>query len=584
MPQQNLSRPLPEETDAYLLALRWGIIVATAIMYWLMPPPAKPSFTYPVLLDPRMVFAFLLAYNIPISFYSLRERPIATGKPWLLLLSDTVVALALIGETGGHVSTFSLLYIIALVEAALAFRRKTALMLILLLDALQLLVCTLTGPETDPVIITNRFIVFLIFGISAVIFGEGIRREEAERQEAAAAAAREHTLNEIFFRLGESGMNPQKMLRVLLNSAQQLLNAAGALIALYEEDGTLKVAAATSEDYKLGENLGALPWPTNNEPLLVTRRDDAAWPSFVKRNDVRQLLAVPLHSATQQALGWLIVEMKRATSLSTTDRNLLKTLGLEAGLALHNAQLYAREQAHVRQLERFSEMRANFFSALGHELKTPLTVLKTLVPSLNRLPELPPETRAEITQSIQINLERLDLLINELFESLRLEANMITLHTVPLDIASRVRRNLAALKPVLEQKSLRTETNLPADLPPAQADPHRFDQILGNLLHNAIKFIPRGGTIRISAQVEENSIRLCVDDNGPGIPPEDRKQIFNKFTIVAQRKATAGVGLGLFISRELVHLHGGTIWVEDSPLGGSRFCFTLPLAVDSEPE
>ena len=579
--RQTFARPLPEETDAYLLALRWGMIVATAIMYWLVRAPAKALVTHPLLLDPRMVFAFLLAYNIPISFYSLRERPIATGRPWLLLISDTTIALALVGETGGHLSAFFLIFLIALIEAALAFRWQTALALIVLLDALHLLICSLTGADVDAVIVINRFVAFLVFGISAVLFGEGIRREEAERQEAAAAAAREHTLNEIFFRLGESGMNPQKVFRVLLDSAQELLNAASALIALYEENGTLKVAAATSSHYKTGENLGSLPWSLQSEPLLVTRRHDAAWPAFVKQNDIRQLLAVPLHSATQQMLGWLIVEMTRPVPLTTTDRNLLKTLGLEAGLALHNAQLYTREQAHVQQLEKFSEMRANFFSALGHELKTPLTVLKTLSPSLSRLPDLPPETRAEITESIQINLERLDLLINELFESMRLEANMVTLHTVPLDIASRVHRNLAALLPVLEQKSLRAETDLPPELPPAQADPRRFDQILGNLLHNAIKFTPEGGVIQVSARPEGNTIRLCVDDNGPGIPHEEREHIFNKFAIVAQRKATAGVGLGLFISRELVLLHGGAIWVEDSPLGGSRFCFTLPMAAEA---
>lgn len=578
--RQTLVRPLPEETDAYLLALRWGMIVATAIMYWLVRAPAKALVTHPLLLDPRMVFAFLLAYNIPISFYSLRERPIATGRPWLLLISDTAIALALVGETGGHLSAFFLIFLIALIEAALAFRWQTALALIVLLDALHLLICSLAGADVDAVIVINRFVAFLVFGISAVLFGEGIRREEAERQEAAAAAAREHTLNEIFFRLGESGMNPQKVFRVLLDSAQELLNAASALIALYEEDGTLKVAAATSSHYTIGENLGSLPWSPQSEPLLVTRRHDAAWPAFVKQDNIRQLLAVPLHSATQQLLGWLIVEMTRPVPLTTTDRNLLKTLGLEAGLALHNARLYTREQAHVQQLEKFSEMRANFFSALGHELKTPLTVLKTLSPSLSRLPDLPPETRAEITESIQINLERLDLLINELFESMRLEANMVTLHTLPLDIAARVRRNIAALMPVLEQKSLRAETHLPPELPPAQADPRRFDQILGNLLHNAIKFTPEGGVIQVSARAEGNTIRLCVDDNGPGIPHEEREHIFNKFAIVAQRKATAGVGLGLFISRELVLLHGGTIWVEDSPLGGSRFCFTLPIATD----
>ncbi|HFC08524.1 MAG TPA: GAF domain-containing protein [Chloroflexi bacterium] len=578
MKPPNPSKPLPEEIDAYLLALRWGMLVATAIIYWLVrfPPSASPPPAF--LLDPRLVFIALLAYNVPVSLYCLRERPIAAGRPWLLLLSDTVISLGLVGLTGGHLSAFFLIFLIAIIEAALAFRWQTALVLIVLLDTLQLLIFSFLGPQVHAIIIINRFVAFLVFGISAILFGEGTRREEAERQEALAAAERERTLNEIFFELGKSGMNPEKVFQVLLESTHRLLNAACALIALEVEDGTLRVAASTSPHHPPGKALAAVPWPTYDEPLVVTRRNDPAWPSFIRQSDVRQLLAVPLRSATQKPLGWLMVGMNRAFPLAAADRNLLKTLGLEAGLALHNAQLYRREEEHVRELEHFSEMRANFFSALGHELKTPLTALKTLGPSLERLPDLPPETRAEITESIQINLERLDGLINELFESLRLEANMVALHPTSLDVRARIQHNLAALRPVLEQKKLQVETDLAPDLPRAQADPRRFDQILGNLLHNAVKFSPEGGVIRVDAAPEANSVRICVEDAGPGIPPEERERIFDKFAVVSQRKAMAGVGLGLFISRELVRLHGGTIWVEDASLGGSRFCFTLPLA------
>lgn len=584
MKPPDLAQPLPKETDAYLLALRWGMIVATAIVYWVVRFPALASPQPAFLLDPRLVFIALLAYNVPVSFYSLRERPIATGRPWLLLLSDTILSLGLVGLTGGHLSAFFLIFLIAIIEAALAFRWQTALVLLVFLDALQLLVCSFLGPQVHLIIIINRFVAFLVFGVSAILFGEGIRREEAERQEALAAAERERILNEIFFELGKSGMNPEKVFQVLLESTHRLLNAACALIALEEEGGVLRVAASTSTHHAPGETLGPSPWPGHDEPLVVTRRGEPAWPSFVRQNEVRQLLAVPLRSATQRPLGWLMVGMDRTSSLAAADRSLLKTLGLEAGLALHNAQLYHREEEHVRQLEHFSEMRANFFSALGHELKTPLTVLKTLGPSLDRLPDLPPETRTEITESIQINLERLDTLINELFESLRLEANMVTLHLTPLDVRARIQRNVAALRPVLAQKHLQVETTPAPDLPRVQADPRRFDQILGNLLHNAVKFSPEGGRIRVSATAEANSVRICVEDAGPGIPPEERERIFDKFAVIPQRKATAGVGLGLFISRELVRLHGGAIWVEDTPLGGSRFCFTLPLAMEAKNE
>lgn len=576
------SLSLPEEIDSYLLALRWGVIVATVIVYWLlrMPESALPANTF--LLDPAMIFAVLFAYNAPVSFYSLRERPIASGQPWLLLVSDTAVSLGLITLTGGHMSAFFLLYLIVIIESALAFHWQTALVMVMLLDALQVFVPSLSKAEVEPIIVINHFVAFLVFGISAIVFGESLRREEAERLRAANEAERERVLNEIFFKLGESGMNPERVLVVLLESAQRFFNASCALIALYGEKGEVRVAASTSPHHAVGEALPSLPWKVDDEPILVVRRGDSSWPPFVKDKRLRQVLAVLLRSATQQPLGWMLIGMRQVFPVEAAERNLLKVFGLEAGLALYNAQLYRREREHVRALERFSEMRANFFSALGHELKTPLTVLKTLAPSLNRLPELPPDTRAEITESIQINLDRLDWLINELFESLRLEANMVTVHPIPLNIRERTLRTLAAEKPILAQKRLGVEDDLPADLPLACADPRRYDQILGNLLHNAVKFSPEGGIIRVSAAPHDGFVRVCVEDAGPGIPPEDRGRIFEKFGVVAERKAMAGVGLGLFISRELVRLHGGKIWVDDSPLGGSRFCFTLPIPADTE--
>jgi two-component system sensor histidine kinase KdpD len=229
-------------------------------------------------------------------------------------------------------------------------------------------------------------------------------------------------------------------------------------------------------------------------------------------------------------------------------------------------------------------LQATFFSATAHELKTPLTVLKTLAPTLCPLPHLPDQTQNEIAETFAQNLERLELLVTDMLESARLEAGMVALHPRSLDLASRTRRVLERLTPLLERKQQNFELQVPDHLPPVQADGKRVEQLLSNLIDNAAKFAPPASVIEVSLSQHSSPdgrglVQVVVADAGPGVPPLERELIFDRF-YSATDGAMTGVGLGLFICRELVRLHGGRIWVEDRPGGGSRFCFTLPLTCE----
>jgi len=107
-------------------------------------------------------------------------------------------------------------------------------------------------------------------------------------------------------------------------------------------------------------------------------------------------------------------------------------------------------------------------------------------------------------------------------------------------------------------------------------DRRRLEQVLINLLSNAHKFTPKGGWARVALVEGEGEVEISVSDNGPGIPPAEQERIFDKFYVVADQKGLAGVGLGLYIARQLVELHGGRIWVESEPGHGSTFRFTIP--------
>jgi two-component system sensor histidine kinase KdpD len=340
-----------------------------------------------------------------------------------------------------------------------------------------------------------------------------------------------------------------------------------------------QVAASTTTRHPVGKQITEPKWEQIDRPIFYAGAGQSlALPEFIVDDNVDQLVCARLSTPGGDTLGMIVVGRQTDHPMSDDEQAFLRTLAVEAGLALRNAQLYAREQEQVARLRRFEELQSIFFSAIGHELKTPLTVLKTLAPSLRQLPELPVDTQAEITETIEQNLARLELLINDLLESSRLEAEAVALHTRSINLVNRVQRVLDSWAPLLDRKRQQVSLKAESDLPMVQAEGRRVEQILSNLMNNAAKFAPPDSTIEVELGSVDDVVQVCVVDAGPGVPPEEQARVFDKFYIAAKDKALAGAGLGLFICRELVRLHGGRIWIEDRPGGGSRFCFTLPRA------
>jgi len=245
-------------------------------------------------------------------------------------------------------------------------------------------------------------------------------------------------------------------------------------------------------------------------------------------------------------------------------------------MALRNARLYAQEQEHVTRLKRFEKLQSTFFSAIGHELKTPLTVLKMLVPSLSQWADLSAGTQTEIIDTIAHNLDRLEILIADWLDSARLEAGVIELYRQPVDMSRLSQHVLDELSPLTERKQQLTRLQADTDLPQIQGDRRRLEQVLSNLMGNASKFAPPKSIIDVLLKNKGDAVQVCVEDTGSGVPLSERERIFDKFYTTVENQALAGAGLGLFVCRELVQLHGGRIWVEDRPGGGSRFCFVIP--------
>jgi signal transduction histidine kinase len=182
---------------------------------------------------------------------------------------------------------------------------------------------------------------------------------------------------------------------------------------------------------------------------------------------------------------------------------------------------------------------------------------------------------------VQRAADRMNRLIQDLLEVKRIESGNLGLEKRPTDATSVVNEAVEILRPIATASSLRLESEVSPDLPPIRVDPSRIQQVLSNLVGNAIKFTPAGGEITLRATPGDHEACFVVADTGPGIPPDALPHIFGRFW---QGKATdrRGIGLGLAIAKGIVEAHGGRIWVESQVGAGSSFFFTVPLAETGE--
>jgi two-component system, OmpR family, phosphate regulon sensor histidine kinase PhoR len=235
--------------------------------------------------------------------------------------------------------------------------------------------------------------------------------------------------------------------------------------------------------------------------------------------------------------------------------------------------LLVQDLTRIRRLE---TVRRDFVSNLSHELRTPLASLKALTETLqDGALDDPPAARQFIGQ-IQVEVDALTQMVTELLELSRIESSRLSLDLQPvapfdlLDSASR-RMQLQA-----ERAGLSLHVECTNDLPKVKIDSQRLEQVLVNLIHNAVKFTRVGGEVVIGAEAGLNEVRFAVRDTGIGIPAEDIPRIFERFYRVDKSRTGSGTGLGLSIAKHIVEAHEGKIWAESVEGRGSTFYFTIP--------
>ncbi len=275
-----------------------------------------------------------------------------------------------------------------------------------------------------------------------------------------------------------------------------------------------------------------------------------------------------------------------------------RTLRLRATLlapsGVPGALLLVRDVTQLSMLER---ARRDLVANVSHELRTPLASIKLLVETLQGSPPAP--VAARMLGQMAQEVDAVALLVEELHELSQIESGRVALKLVPAALGPVVERAIERIRPQAEPKALRVSAHVAGDLPLALLDDGRIGQVLLNLLHNAVKFTPDGGEIRVEARAISVGgdhgdasggvpaghppgewILVSVADSGVGVPPQDLPRIFERFYKVdrARTRNSSGTGLGLAIAKHLVEGHGGRIWADSEEGRGSTFSFTLPVA------
>jgi len=318
---------------------------------------------------------------------------------------------------------------------------------------------------------------------------------------------------------------------------------------------------------------------------------------LARRAGVTSFVAVPLRSHNQ-ILGYLAAD-RGSQPCREEDLHLLWTITSHVAAAIDNARAYSHLEELTLNLEqRIAErtkelsianerlqehdrQRSQFFSVASHELRTPMTVIRSFADNM-RDGVAGPVSEQQLTYLTRIghNINRLTRIINQLLDWSRLGSQQDMPRLAPVSVEDTALLVADSLRTVAAEKSITLEVMHAAGLPAVEADHDKLEQIFWNLIGNAIKFTPTGGRITVEFQeLPEGFVQTSVTDSGCGIEPGHIAKLFREFSKVPSATPSAqGAQLGLFITKNLVMMHKGTIWVESTPGVGTSFYFTMPVA------
>ena len=305
---------------------------------------------------------------------------------------------------------------------------------------------------------------------------------------------------------------------------------------------------------------------------------DPSYRAAVAAEGVTTLMVVPI-TIGGRVEGLLYVDNRAPRPFDDHDEEVLRLLADHAAIAIRNAQLLAREQRARAEAETANRIKDEFLATLSHELRTPLNAVLGWAITL-RSGRLDDATAARALEAIERNARAQSQLIEDLLDISRIVTGKLRLDVRPVEPAAVVEAALDAVRPAAESKGIVLDTALEAQSGPVYADPDRLQQVVWNLLTNAIKFTPSGGRVEVRLQRTASSAVIVVQDTGQGIAADLLPHVFDRFRQAdsSSTRTHGGLGIGLALVRHLVELQGGRVAAEsDGPGKGATFRVRLPV-------
>jgi PAS domain S-box-containing protein len=324
-------------------------------------------------------------------------------------------------------------------------------------------------------------------------------------------------------------------------------------------------------------DLFVLDQPTYVQDIETDPHVNAKARAWYRQLKTRSVALFPLVAAGQW-YGMLSLHSESPGQLNAEDLRHMRALADQAAVAIYNIRLLEAEAKARHEAEIANNIKMKFLAMISHELRTPLTSIKGFATTLLASDVTWDEaSQREFITTINQEADKLTDMIDQLLDLSRLQAGTLRIKPALVSFADILNTASAQLKIVAQNHP--TTFQVPTDLPPLFVDRQRIAQVVANLVGNAAKYSPPSAAITLSAQAEQQFIKISVHDEGPGINPEERESIFEPFQRGENaHRTTKGAGLGLAICKHLVEAHGGTIWIEDHAGTGTTMAFTLPIA------
>jgi len=418
---------------------------------------------------------------------------------------------------------------------------------------------------------------------------------EQTRQQALRLDSSMEMLRQVSQALTATTVGPTALLQGVARAVIGVSGAASCLITLTQAGGPSEQVIEVGEG--VDPNIHGKPL-THVSPGLVTQvvieqrpvfsediQLDGRFPldPLAQRYGWRAALGLPMF-LEREFVGTVSVYFLDVRPFDATLMQVLQILANQAAVALDNARRFQRERQTIEMLQRANlelqeadRMKSEFLTNMSHELRTPLNAIIGFSEIIRTTPELSEAERGEFAETIHTSGRRLLELINDILELTHIQAGRLELHPVPCLLAEAVDAALSENAAAATQKELAVSSQVDRALQ-VVFDPRSLRHVVHNLVNNAIKFTPHHGSVVISAVETPPGTVVEVRDTGIGIRPEDQPRLFEEFRQVdgSISRGYEGVGLGLALSRRLVELQGGQIWVESVPGKGSAFRFLIP--------